>query len=404
MGEVLNRNSLPMKRAFLISLVSFSCFCLKAQPNLDSLYSIWQDEAKTYSSRVDAFSLYIKHGFSGSNPDSAFVLADQLITISIDKKDLRGQAEGYFIQAITHDVKANYSESIKLYNRSLGIWEELKAKGGISKTLSNLGMIYGLHRNFQKALKYYNKALPLVEELNDPNEIRGMLLSFGNIYRNLEDYSKASEYYQRALAVAEEAGNRRMIASVRMGLGSLYGDRGEYTQGIEQFELCLAYYKDVNSIQGTSYSLVNLGEIYQMQGDYPKALDYYRQGSKMLKEAGNQYGYAYVLVGIGKVYQDQNLHKSALEYCNEALMLLDDIGIMEAQQKACECLYNSNKALGRGSEALVYLEKLQAINDSLNFNKTTKELQQMEFQKQVVADSLAQVETDRLVQEAHERR
>ena len=72
----------------------------------------------------------------------------------------------------------------------------------------------------------------------------------------------------------------------------------------------------------------------------------------MMKEAGNTYSYAEVLNATGLVYQDQDLHTSALEYCNEALILLDSIKAISAQKSACECLYNSYKALGRGSEAL----------------------------------------------------
>jgi class 3 adenylate cyclase len=58
--------------------------------------------------------------------------------------------------------------------------------------------------------------------------------------------------------------------------------------------------------------------------------------------------------------------------------------------------------MGKGNEALVYLEKMNVLNDSLNAEETTKKLQQMEFAKQVLQDSIAQAETDRLVLEAHQ--
>ena len=57
--------------------------------------------------------------------------------------------------------------------------------------------------------------------------------------------------------------------------------------------------------------------------------------------------------------------------------------------------------MGKSNEALVYLEKLQAIVDSLNAAETTKILQQMEFTKQVLADSIATAEKERLVEDAH---
>jgi class 3 adenylate cyclase len=58
--------------------------------------------------------------------------------------------------------------------------------------------------------------------------------------------------------------------------------------------------------------------------------------------------------------------------------------------------------MGNGNEALVYFERFQEIDDSLKVDETTKKLQQMEFAKQVLTDSLATVEKERLIKEAHQ--
>jgi len=66
-------------------------------------------------------------------------------------------------------------------------------------------------------------------------------------------------------------------------------------------------------------------------------------------------------------------------------------------------LYEAYKAIGYGNKALEYHERLTGIVDSLHAEEISKNLLQMEFQKQVAADSLAQLEKDRLVQLAHAR-
>ncbi len=58
--------------------------------------------------------------------------------------------------------------------------------------------------------------------------------------------------------------------------------------------------------------------------------------------------------------------------------------------------------MGKGNEALVYLEKMNVITDSLKAEETSKKLQQMEFRKEVLADSIANAEEARLVEEAHQ--
>jgi class 3 adenylate cyclase len=58
--------------------------------------------------------------------------------------------------------------------------------------------------------------------------------------------------------------------------------------------------------------------------------------------------------------------------------------------------------MGKGTEALVYLEKMRVAEDSLNAEETSKKLQQMEFQKEILADSIAKAEEARLVEDAHQ--
>jgi class 3 adenylate cyclase len=57
--------------------------------------------------------------------------------------------------------------------------------------------------------------------------------------------------------------------------------------------------------------------------------------------------------------------------------------------------------MGDGVKALEYYELLIAVKDSLFAEETAKKLQQMEFQKAMIQDSIKKAEEDRLVQEAH---
>jgi adenylate cyclase len=68
-----------LKLLFTILFSLFTTFSLQAQTNLDSLYSVWQDEAQKDSVRATAYKDYIWEGFLFSNPDSAFVLAEDLV-------------------------------------------------------------------------------------------------------------------------------------------------------------------------------------------------------------------------------------------------------------------------------------------------------------------------------------
>ncbi|MEZ5196680.1 MAG: adenylate/guanylate cyclase domain-containing protein [Bacteroidales bacterium] len=106
---------------------------------------------------------------------------------------------------------------------------------------------------------------------------------------------------------------------------------------------------------------------------------------------------------IGLDYLNQGKYSKSLEYCKKGYTLAEEIGLLIQQKDACQCLYDTYKIIGNGSKTLEYLEKLQIINDNLKAEETAKTLQQMEFEKQVLHDSIATAQRERLVAEAHQK-
>jgi hypothetical protein len=71
------------------------------------------------------------------------------------------------------------------------------------------------------------------------------------------------------------------------------------------------------------------------------------------------------------------------------------VGSLPYKKSACECLSESSKAQGLWKEALEYNQKYMVYSDSLRTDETTRRLQQLEFAKQTVRDSIAR-ETKKL--------
>ncbi len=86
-----------MKIRLLLLLLFLSSTSLKAQTNLDSLHTIWQDETQTDSTRTYAFKAYIGSGFLLNKPDTAFVLAENLIAFAEEKQFIMAKGEAYSI-------------------------------------------------------------------------------------------------------------------------------------------------------------------------------------------------------------------------------------------------------------------------------------------------------------------
>ncbi|MBK8228039.1 MAG: tetratricopeptide repeat protein [Flavobacteriales bacterium] len=131
-------------------------------------------------------------------------------------------------------------------------------------------------------------------------------------------------------------------------------------------------------------------------------MEYHQKALAMREELGDKSGLAISLNNIGLVYRGQGKASLAIGYCRKSLALAEEIGAWDLQKDACQCHYDAYKAMGKGNEALVYLEKMNVITDSLNAQETSKKLEQMEFAKVMLQDSIAKAEEARLVQQAHE--
>lgn len=352
-----------MHKITILLFLVFSSIYLNSQTKLDSLYAVWQDKTQTDSVRTVAFKKYIWDGFLFDKPYTAFNMAEELISFSKSNQFRKAEAEAYNIQGVSFWIKANYLEAINYYQRSLKIREEIGDKKGISASLYNIGNIYIRQGNYLQALDYHQRSLKIEQEIDNREGIALSLGIIGLIYSEQLNYPKALEYYERSLKIHEEIGDT----------------------------------------SGAGTTLANIGLNYKRQGDLSKALDYHLKALKIREENGNKLFIASSLENIGSIYIEQGLYHQAITECQRSLSLSEGIGAIEEQKRSCECLYSAYKLLRNSNKALEYHEQMLVLSDSLRSEETSKKLQQMEFSKQVLADSLVQVEKDLKVEIAHQK-
>jgi tetratricopeptide (TPR) repeat protein len=426
---------------FTIALVT-TTFIGQAQTNLDSLYSVWQDQTQTDSIRSAAYHDYIWKGFLFSNPDTAFVLAEDLVGFGQEKRYLNAQTEGYNIQGVSYAIRSNNNKALEYFHLGLKIHEETGNKNGMSSSLNNLGNIYISQSNYPKALANFHRSLKIFEEIGNKKGKANVLSNIGNIYESQSKLTKALEYYlrslkiyeeiedkmgianvlgnigliydsqgnnqksmeynQRCLKIFEEVGNKKGIANTLNNIGNIYYSQSKFTKAMENFQRCLKIYEEIGDINGIANALGNIGNIYKSQSKFPDALDYFQRCLKIYEELGDKNGIATSLFHIGNIYKSQNNYQEALNQCQNALEISEETGSLVGQKNACSCLYDTYKAMDKGNEALVYLEKISVLDDSLDAEETSKELQQMEFAKTMLQDSISKADEARVILESHQ--
>ena len=390
-----------MRSLVLTIIILFSGYKLIAQ-NLDSLWNIWQDETQPDTTRLKAIQNFTWNGYLFTQPDSAFFFA-QIQYNYAKSKGLKKQMAGALnIQGVSFINRGDSPQALAFYQKSLTILKELGNKKGIAGLLNNIGLVYQNQGDNTRALEYYQKSLAIEEELSNKKGIAESLQNLGIIYHSQRNYTQALKYQQKALAMHEELDDKFGIAYSLNNIGINYINQGDYPQALEYFQKSMLLYKELNNKYGIALSLNNIGTFYYKQGKHPQALEYFQKSLVIKEELGNIADNAATLINIGSIYQNRGNYSLALEYCMNALDLAERFGQLSRQKAACQCLYTNYKASGNGNKALEYHEQMLVLDDSLQAEETIKQLERMEFQKQMLADSIAKADEARLVQEAHQ--
>jgi class 3 adenylate cyclase/TPR repeat protein len=412
-----------------------------AQNSLDSLYTLWKNKSLEDSTRSTAFSNYIKKGFLTSNPDTVLILAEELRSFAQRSGYLKAKATAYNLKGISYYFKSDYPSALINYERGIKIYEEIRDKKGVSKSLNNMslihriqgnyfkamslvkqslemaeeagdieatiialaniGLMYSGQSNYPKALEYNQRVLKLSEETGDEKGIQHSLTSIGIIYKGQENYAKALECFNRALEINKTIGNRRGVGVSLNNLGSVFWDQKIHPKALDYFERSLKIQEELVDLSSIANTLNNIGEIYEEKEDYLNALEYSRRALDISNDIGDKTRAASSLIQIGKLKHKQGNDKKSITACKDAMVICQEVGALKEEKGACQCLYDTYKSMGNSIEALMYLEKIQVIEDGLNTEETSQKLQQMEFTKQVLADSLANAEDARLIEETH---
>lgn len=431
-----------MKNLPLILLISILGITLNAQTNLDSLYTVWQDKTQQDTTRLKALNKFIILGYLYSKPDSTFYYAQLQYDFAKSKDIKKHMAKARNSQGISFHMKSDFSKALEYFERSLKNYEDMNDKDGINRSLTNIGLIYQSQGDYLKALSNFTRSSKAFEELGDKESLSNLMNYIGTIYDYQSDFPMALLYYQKSLKIKEEIGDIKGINYTLNNIGGLYFQQGDFTKALEYYQRCLTQLKEIDERYGIAMILNNIGSCYQEQEDYQKALEYFQRSLKLNEELGNKQSMSLALRNTGTIYKNQNDFSKALEYyqrclkiqeeigdqsetgrtlhilgvlyhsdgqyeksirfCQQSLKIAQKLGSALHEKDACQCLYEAYKAIGKGNEAIKYMDLLRMAEDSLHAEETVKKLQQMEFQNQVQADSLIQVEKELKVEMAHQ--
>ena len=298
--------------------------------------------------------------------------------------------------------QGNSTKALYFFEKSVVIYKGAGNKKGAALTLNNVGAIHQNLGNYPKALEFYKQAVIIQNELGDEATIIVLTQNIGGIYFMLKDYPNAMKYYNRVYLISKKSKNQKTIAQCLNRIGAVYTRQGNYEKAFESLNQALTIAdKEKDDVLKTE-ALAGLGELFYKKSDFKKALLYSNLALQTAEKLNNALYIGDIQITIGNTLHQLKKDREAVEKCKSGLKIGEQSGSVFMKKEACECLYKSYKSLGNKSLALDYYEKVNVLDDSLQLKETFNNMMNMEFQKQQLADSVAFVKKEAVVEQKHQ--
>ena len=315
-----------MQKLYLFFIALFIGCSSIAQVNLDSLWSVWNDNTQADTSRLKAIHKIAWDGYLFSNPDSAFYFAQDQYGLAKSVNNKNSMADALNTQGVSFAIRANYKDALIYYKKSLKIYEETGDKKGIASMINNIGLNYNYQSNYEEALIYYKKSLKIYEEIGDNKGNSDTYNNIGLILHKQDNFKEALICYKKSLKIKEGIGDKKGMSSCYNNIGLIYNDQGNYEEALIYYKKSLKIEEELGNKKGIAETLHNIGNIYKTHRDYDKAIEFYKRSLIIREKINDKKGFAVSLNAIGLIYENQGKYKEALDNYNKSLAIQQEIG------------------------------------------------------------------------------
>ncbi len=388
-----------MNKIFLTFSLLF-LFTLNSQVNVDSLKLVWNDNSNADSTRKDALRSLIWNEYLNTQVDSAIKYAILMRDFSDEKNQKQWLADSYNSLGSAYRIKGEYLLAIDYLEKCIDLNKELGNQLGEASALGNLGILYMGQAEYGPALKNFIYCKKVFEKMGNMNGALNAMNYIGGVYIYQKEYDKADQTYREALMISREENNKMMEAYLIGNIGLLKESMGQLDSALFYFFKGIRMDRSIKNTHGEMTTNLNIASVYLTMGNLESAEKYYRMCLQHYQNLGEKKGVSMVLNSLSEIdFQKGNMTK-ALKKAKESYQLAIEVGDVTQLKSISEHLYKIHKKLGNAGEALKMHELYLDMKDSLRSEEDKKQVLQQSFQykydRKVMADSLEQIEKDKI--------
>lgn len=278
----------------------------------------------------------------------------------------------YYKQELNNKAISEYKEALEVARKS----KNYKVQ---SAALNNIGASYKYLGQYDLAIKHLLLALELAKEYNYKFDEAQALGNLGACYQVLGKYKLSEKYLLRDLALKEESQKTRDIINTLINLGKNYSLQEEKEKALNTYKRALELAESKGSSKQKAVIYSNIGVIYSGQRKYEEALLYFKKAYEINLSKSLIKGIINTRINIASVRIKQNKLKIAEDLILEAQELALKHDLKQEQKAVFQIFTTLYKMKKDYKKAIGYMEKKQALADSIMNLELAKKIEEMQI-------------------------
>ena len=389
-----------MKPLLSVILTLFFLSNSFAQKKKDSLKSVSSTKRYLDSIRLESMRSLITDHYLFSKTDSALILANEMLDYTHKNKYIKCEIDAQTIIGQIYFEQNKFDSGVESYTKGLDL-AKIRDSTIYARKLFELGILYYDYEDYVNAFKTLQKSQEVCRIVGDSlNE--GWSAGYqGFIYKDLGDLKEAEKYHLEHLRLSTKYGIKRSISAANGNLGSVFNDMGFITKSIKHWNEAIKLSKEMGLDEYASIGTLNLISIYIKEKQFSNAIKYLDEYIEVTKSFEPTRYRQNIEIFQCQIEYELGNYSAALQKCESCLKSLETSKNEYVQKKLYKTLFEINKKINRKAIALDYFEKYQILIDDEKEQKARAEIQNIIFNNQLAADSIARTQEKEILNLAH---
>lgn len=224
-----------------------------------------------YAEMARAYRLRGAIGENRGNWTEAVLDLEAAIEISDKIEDLRGKFEAYHMLGRNYWRSAKYDRALEYLNECIRGAEAINDDMILATALITKGNVYNVRGDYEESIKLYERGLAIAKDNKNALEQMRAYNNLGDLFMDTGDLDQAETYFDRCREAAEKYGDQLMIGYSHINLGECALKRKDLDRAKAECSQALEIFTKLDERSMVAATYIDFGIMHRMVKNYAEA-------------------------------------------------------------------------------------------------------------------------------------